>query len=140
MATDIHIFVENKHGRKCKSYHFMGSFYGERIYGIFAALAGVNMREIKPLFEPRGLPRDVTIVVYKEYIDGKGDWHHVGWLTTQEFKENILYAEQELKAYCERVGHEYNEDCTKTYWKVYAYAEDLDDPGEPSRIIFWFDN
>ena len=139
MGTDIHIYVENKHGRKRKSYHFMGSFDGDRIYGIFEAL-GVDMGVIKPLFEPRGLPGDVTNVVYKEYIDGKSDWHHASWLTTQELKECLLYAEQELKAYCKRVGHEYQEDCTKSYWKVYAYAKDLEDPGEPSRIIYWFDN
>lgn len=140
MGTDIHIFVENKHGRNRKRYHFMRSFDGDRIYGIFSALAGVNMREIKPLFKPRGLPDDVTNIVYKQYINGKADWHHPSWLTTQEFKECLLYAEQELKAYCQHMGEEYNEDCTKSYWNVYAYAKDLEDPGEPSRIIFWFDN
>lgn len=140
MATDIHIYVENIYGKKRKEYRFMRYFHGDRIYGIFDALAGAYIEEIKPLFKPRGLPEDVSNEVYKEYIDGIGDWHHVSWLTTQEFKENLLYAEQELRASCEREGSEYPEDCTKSYWKVYAYAEDLEDPGEPSRIIFWFDN
>ena len=141
MGCDIHIFAECKRGRKGKRKHwrFFDELKGERIYGIFSVLAGVRL-DIPSLFPPRGLPGDITQEVYKRYIDGKPDWHHPSWLTTEEFEQVLSYGQEILPKECEKDGEEYSGYCFDSYLYILDILKEYESVGEPSRIIFWFDN
>ncbi len=139
MGTDIHIHVEYQSCRKGKKpqwIHSREKFTGDRIYAVFSVLAGVY-DYIKPLYPPRGLPDDITLITYKDYKDWLGDAHTESWLTTKEFSECIVTFEKICR---ENNPDEYVDRILKNYHHILKYMKDSDDEGEPARIIFWFDN
>lgn len=133
MGTDIHIHMEYR-SRK-KQYRYGGKVYGERLYGVFEVFAGVRLRD-KPLFSPRGLPGDVTKAVLQAYKDWKPDNHHASWLTTAELRDCLDEAQKRLVAVKEPADN----DWLRPYERIYEYMMDYEKAGEPSRIVFWFDN
>ena len=48
---------------------FSDSTWSDRIYGMFAALAGVRDYHDKKLMEPRGIPSDITYTTLRHYAD-----------------------------------------------------------------------
>ena len=80
MGTDIHMYMEY-HSRKKKRFVYGKRFVVDRLYGLFEIMANI-CREVKPLYEARGLPDDVTPQVLKSYKDYGGDAHHASWLTS----------------------------------------------------------
>lgn len=62
-----------------------GIYTGSKDYTFFAAIAGVrNKTDIPPLYEPRGLPSNLSRVVKQHSLAwGVGDFCQ-GWLTTAE--------------------------------------------------------
>ena len=131
MGTDIHMYMEYR-SRKKKRYVYGGEFDVDRLYGVFEVMANV-FSDTKSLYETRGLPGDVTPQVLKTYRDYGGDAHHASWLTSSEFKECLDKADS---LYYEDAP----EDWLKSYKLAYSYLYDSDKEGEPSRVVFWFDN
>ena len=135
MGTDIWIHIEYK-CRKTKNYKHAREFDGDRLYGLFGILAGARS-EIEPIYPPRGLPDDVTRLTYKKYQDGEGDFHTASWLTASELRECLDSVDEIIK---QEKKDAYNKDWLKGYEKIYRYLKYYDDIGEPSRMVFWFDN
>ena len=135
MAKDIWIHIEHR-SRKKNKYVYDFEADGERIYALFGALAGAR-GAIAPLYEPRGLPNDVSPEVLEEYRLFEGDAHTPSWLNTEEFRRCLDLTITVL-------SKEEDEENVKTwlqaYEKIYEYMKYCDDEGEPSRMVFWFDN
>lgn len=109
---------------------------------VFGLLGGV--RGGKPIFTPRGFPKDASLPTKVRYGDFGPDAHTPCWLTFKDFVEvcsleqkaygkdfevSNLFASGELK--------EQIEDYTGL--KV-AYFLDYKDRADDVRIVFWFDN
>ncbi len=135
MGTDIWIHIEYR-SRKTKNYKYAREFYGDRLYGVFGILAG-ERSEIEPIYPPRGLPNDITRLTYKKYKDDEPDFHTASWLTSSELRECLDAVDEIIK---NEKRDNYNKDWLKCYEKIYRYMKYYDDVGEPSRMVFWFDN
>ena len=133
MATDIWIHIEHK-SRKTNKYVYDFEADGERIYALFGVLAGTR-GSCEPIYEPRGLPDDITPKTLKIYKEFGVDAHTPSWLTTKELRECL---DQTIKEY--ENGEEEIISWLKPYENIYEYMKQSEDEGEPSRIVFWFDN
>ena len=135
MGTDIHIHIEHK-SRKKKKYVYDFEAYGERIYSLFGVLAGTR-GDYEALYDPRGLPMDVSPEITEEYRTLGG--HTPSWLTTEEFGKCLdSYFEDCTKGAGN--SEDYVRDWMSSYYKIYEYMKYSEEEGEPSRIVFWFDN
>ena len=134
MATDIWIHIEHK-SRKTNNYVYDYEADGDRIYALFGALAGT--RGSFYLYDPRGLPKDISPEVLAEYQSWEEDAHTPSWLTTKELRKCLDMTINEL-------SKEYDikevKSWLKSYEGIYEYMKYSEDEGEPSRIVFWFDN
>lgn len=110
MGCDIHLYTERKYEREgkypiwiCRDHYILNEYYilypefenekeykikpiyNNRDYTLFAALVGVrNDGTIEPISAPRGLPEDVSRVVYQESQSWGSDGHSHSWLTAAE--------------------------------------------------------
>ncbi len=124
MGCDIHGFIDYPRYQGPRS--CVAALHLARNYDLFALLAGVRtrdaMKEYAPVFQPRGLPHDLTEWVAEQFDE---DAHTPSWLTTDE------------------VGH-----VLKVYDAVSPYPRGADTDGllammqalPDARLIFWFDN
>ena len=134
MATDIWIHVEYK-SRKTGKWTYAYEADGDRNYKLFGILAGTR-GDCWPLYDPRGLPIDISDKAKKEYEDWGADAHTPSWLTTQELKECLNTA-------IKRTKDSYRDEMKKwlkPYYDLYEKMNEKETQGEPSRMIFWFDN
>lgn len=157
MGCDIHVYVELYDDREKEWYaldkfeqvavcHFDVIYPHEkhveplhkRNYAVFSWLAGVRQYgDIKPICEPRGLPKDVSEVVALAFKKWGPDAHTPSYLTLQE----ILDAPQE--------GDVEFSDGTFPLSKVLEPfvkcvrllpSKFYSSPSEHLRLVFWFDN
>lgn len=133
MATDIWIHVEHR-SRNKYVYDFEAD--GERIYALFGALAGTR-GTIDPIYDPRGLPDDVSPEVLEEYRLFEGDAHTPSWLTTIEFRKCL---DLTIKVLSKKEDENNVKTWFQPYEKIYEYMKYCESEGESSRIVFWFDN
>ncbi len=135
MATDIWIHIEHrsKHTNKYV-YDFEGD--GERVYPLFGTLAGTR-GSCEPIYDPRGLPEDISPEALKEYQSWEEDAHTPSWLTTVELRKCL---DMTIKEYSKEYDVEDVKLWLKSYEKIYEYMKHKEDEGEESRIVFWFDN
>jgi hypothetical protein len=134
MATDIWIHVEYK-SRKTGRWTYAYEADGDRNYNLFSVLAGTR-GECLPLYDPRGLPDDISDKAKKKYEDWGTDAHTPSWLTTQEFKEC-------LSTTIKRSEDSYRDEMKKwlePYYEIYEKMYTIESQGELCRMIFWFDN
>lgn len=130
MATDIHIHLEHK-SRKTNKYVYDYEADGDRIYALFGALSG--LRGTFYLFNPRGLPKDISPEVLAEYKLWGGDAHTPSWLTTKEFRKCLDFTINELSKEYEMKEVK---SWLKNYKRIYEYMKYSEDEGEPCRIVF----
>ena len=142
MGCDIHMHGEVK--IKGEWHHF-GVLDGNRRYEIFALMADVrNMSGIKPISEPRGLPKDATFLTKWDSDRWEGDGHSHSWLGLDELKQVLSWYEETAKK--ERnnesvyaFGSEFFGN--SFYWVVTDSKEELLEKGIADvRAVFWFDN
>ena len=134
MGTDIHIFIEHR-SRKKKKYVYDFEAEGDRIYSLFGVLAGIR-GDCDALFEPRGLPKDASPETLMEFEDW-GDGHTSSWLSTEEFGRCLNHY---IKQWSDVYGEEGSQSWLGSFADIYEYMRYSEDEGEPSRIVFWFDN
>lgn len=137
MGADIRIYMEYLE-RKSNKYKCIGEFDGERLYGVFGIIAGVRS-DIKPIYPPRGLPIDVNDSIYKKYT-GEPEYHTASWLSTSELRECLDAVYEIFRKEDEEVGRTYDPDWAKSYEQIYNYMKSSEEDGDPTRIVFWFDN
>ena len=132
MATDIWIHIEY-HSKKKNKFVYAYEADGERIYPVLGALAGTRSY-IEPIYEPRGLPEDVSRETLKEFNDFGADAHTPSWLITQEFRNCLDLVLQELQ----KEGNNLKtvKEWLSPYEKIYDYMKSHEDDGEPCRIVF----
>lgn len=135
MGCDIHMFVElsglgDDLRTRWKMVIHSAAAYGGRNYNVFAKLADVRNRgDIKPISEPRGLPKDLSPGVAVEASDCSDDCHSHSWFLLSELVEKVEWPE-----HCE---------------SFVAWAASLTNKDSPAslprypdriRLVFWFDN
>lgn len=141
MGCDIHTNVEVKNNGIWENINFEP--FDWRSYNMYALLADVrNDGSIKPMFEPRGLPNDVSLDIYEEHKEWGYDAHSSSYLTLRELTEydysephinqdDDLITEDDIYTPIKFLNERYFNDIEKM--KEYG---DLDDV----RVVFWFDN
>ena len=135
MATDIWIHIEHR-SKKSGKYVYDFEADGERIYALFGALAGTR-GSIDPIYDPRGLPDEVSPEVLEEFRLFEGDAHTPSWLNTEEFRRCL---DVTIKTLSKKEDEKNVKTWLQAYEKIYEYMKYSEDEGEPSRIVFWFDN
>ena len=137
MGTDIWINVERK-SRRYKRYKYGKEyFFVGRYYIMFSFLASARS-EFEALYPPRGLPEDMSKTTLRKYKEGESDYHTCSWLTTSEFRECIDHAKKAAEELKIKFSPQF--DPRPDYERIYQYMKEGDEAGEPSRIVFWFDN
>lgn len=130
MGADITVYAEAKSGKKGKPYRFIGELNADRNYYMFTAM-GYKLADFEPVYRAKGLPSDVTNVVYLEYKK-YCETHHPSWLSAQELMDCIQYCESLLE-------DESDFELFDSYRIIYEMLKEYDNRGESSRIVFWFD-
>ena len=87
MGCDIHPFIEYKNS---DSWSFFASVHIDRDYGLFHCLAAVRGydAEVKPISEPKGMPKDISSAVIDEYcyfISESNDDSHISKEKAEEY-------------------------------------------------------
>ncbi len=84
MGCDMHAFVERL-DVESSIYYPIARLQVDRDYEFFGAVAGVR-EEVPALFEPRGIPADVSISTRLQY-ESESDAHTPSWLTADELRQ-----------------------------------------------------
>lgn len=139
MGCDIHAHIEIKINNKWEHYSTPPI---QRCYGLFAKICGVRNNEdwgIIPIVLVRGIPEDCSIVtlICSRYEEG----HSHTWMTKEEFKELILWANDNINIRQswngefehKQIGY-INGNCV--YLNSCNHAPEITD----MRFICWFDN
>ena len=123
--------------------------YDDRNYDLFGVLAGVRGSAVNnQIDEPRGLPKDVSDIVYEDYIGWDMDAHSCSYLTLRELIEFDMYdwddSEEEshiLIPLIDRLKQRADELhlIWDFCWSGRGRLESLK-KAEKIRIVFWFDN
>lgn len=142
MGTDISIHIEYKHRKKKKYVHAPYVAENERTYEMFHALAGIRSIGPQQVIEKRGLPGDVTKETYND-LKGNG-YYAISWVDTHELKKCIDEVVKDAMecTISNDTADKIKEDMNsylKSYIDIYNYMKELDDGGEPSRMVFGFD-
>jgi len=143
MGCDIHMHAEVKINGE---WHYYGPIEGQRRYGVFARMADVrNSGDIKPVSQPRGIPKDSTFMTKFHSEKWDSDGHSHSWLSAAEVAD--------IPEYFKRTGKESNEPedndwATQFFgwifsdsWDTFVKHPEYRPKGvEDARIVFWFDN
>jgi len=136
MTRDIHAYIETcwrpglVEGADGWS-SFCGRLWLGQCNTLFDCLAGACGGPAKPLFEPRGVPNDMSWAADGDYLPS---WHVPSWLTIEELEMVYAYYQSE----CKRL---YQEDSVsnKPIEAVIAAMKALESDGSTvTRFVFWF--
>lgn len=137
MGCDIHVYIEIKQNNKWEySQEYIDDIdyenqYIPRNYSLFALLAKVRGTH-KESLDPRGLPKDVSSIVKKEYIKWNGDGHTHSYISLNELK--ILLVNIGLLS-------DNDNDIKYAVKGVKDLLNKFDESrGTEQRAVFWFDN
>ena len=128
MGCDIHAFIEEKYLHK-DTYRCVAKLFLNRDYYLFALLAGVRYKKdfpCTPMYEPKGIPCDLSYQVNYDYEKWKDDAHSSSVLSLDEVSALAasMVFEDRLD---EHTKHE-----------VRILAEMMEGLNKP-RLVFWFD-
>lgn len=129
------IYIEYRH-RKKHCYCFGGQVE-EELQFLYCLVQKSGWQCFDILFPTRGLPGDVTKVVYDEYIAHKNvGVNSATWLTTKELKICMNHVYERLISKLEFS----EEGACKTlveYRTLISHMEDYEKCGELARIVFF---
>lgn len=120
MGCDIHAYIEIPLAHRPTGWDFFAKLDVDRNYSLFGLMAGV--RAERKLFDPKGIPRRMSLEVSDEWDGGIG-WHTPSWLTADEFARVVDELDAPPVPYAQARA-------------ILAALREL--PG--SRLVFWFDN
>jgi hypothetical protein len=124
MGADIHTFVEVKSKGK---WILFDQPNVDRNYALFGRMAGVRDEEQKPIVDPKGLPKDMSVGTSIAWENWKEDGHTASWFDTSEIAELLKFYDNDRLDFMEDFG-----------WNV-LYTEE-NPLIEDTRVVFWFDN
>jgi len=151
MGCDIHLYIERKVNgnwlscntwvqkldEKNRIFFTAIDKFSYRNYKLFAALCGVRNNKsynITPLANLKGMPNDVSEIVYQAYDRWKDEYHSISYLSIYEldplFGKGDVFPEffAQIMDKIDRISmSEFN-------------IIDEDHRVEDVRIVFWFDN
>jgi hypothetical protein len=78
---------DKKRHEQYMNYFNHGSWSTGRNYWLFGLMATVRAYHVVPIAEPKGVPKNMSPFVKKEWKDGQGDWHTPSWFTAKELLE-----------------------------------------------------
>lgn len=165
MGCDIHLRIEYKRPDS-KYWMDLGGEFSERIYGIFAKLAGVrNYYDITPISDPRGFPKDAsdrTLDAYSLWVTDKYDaectcskedaerWIEQGCsqridgnrISNPDWHTASRVTAKEMEQAVKEIF------CPKGEWEgdyivfrcISVLMNELVACGQECRAVFWFDN
>ena len=142
MDCDIHAHVEIKVRGK---WHHYAHPSIDRWYDLFARMANVrNYNGIKPISEPRGLPKNISFTTRFDRKHDGVDGHSASWLSAKEVKELGEWAKEKHAEFSEPNSFYSFERHTLCYlfdnsWMIApgnGHPKQLED----ARLVFWFDN
>lgn len=127
MGCDIHMHVEVRLRASDATWHHWSAPTVRRNYALFAKMAGVRGDE-DPIAQPRGLPRDASVVTaWASELYGE-DGHTHSYLTNVEIEELRVWWQREH---------------SRDYGTWFENAIMGSAPPEKAcevRLVFWFDN
>lgn len=140
MGCDIHAHVEIKINGK---WHHFGNPYIERSYDLFSRMANVrNNKEIVPIDNPRGLPKDITWETNFCAVEECGHSH--SWLSGKEVAELGDWYENKQKEWNPESYYSFEVKAVGFIfgngWDIQQYPDDYPEGVEDARLVFWFDN
>ncbi len=126
MGCDIHgPHVEQLGDEAGRKWRHIACMTLDRYYGTFSAMAGVRERDTHPpLYQPRGIPGDLSWETGWAYNEGQEDWHSASWLTTDE-------VEKVVKSF---------DEPPHNLVATLKLMREIETDDAPCRIVFWFDN
>lgn len=143
MGCDIHLHVEIKVEGAWQHYQAPGI---SRDYRLFAKMAGVRNyeNEIVPISEPKGLPKDLTLVTAKDAEEWGVDGHSHSWLDKHEIARLAEWCHERVEMDHMRRDLEYGVLHSYLFGNSYAgpskWPEEQPAWLEDVRFVFWFDN
>ena len=145
MGCDIHLYTEIKIDG---DWHCYTKCNVDRDYGLFEKMAGVRGYSNKSISPPKGLPKNLSLVVSLEAKHWGGDGHSHSWLNLEEIKLLEIFVEkqiEETRKNYPKAGYDYVEKRWgylggNSYGgfekKSNSYPKGIEDV----RFVFWFDN
>ena len=138
MGCDIHLYVEVKTKNGWELYAHPNI---RRNYSFFAKLANVqNNGNIKPIANARGLPKDISYLVQKEYEYDGSDAHHASFITIDEIEKLQEWLNDKKPFGDEWMANDLEHGILRTYLNGNCFYGKLPDWISDSRFVFWFDN
>lgn len=111
-----------------------------RNYWFYAAIAGVrNYIEIEPISEPKGMPKDPSMMSLSDAIDDGSYGHSHSWLTANEllnyeWSQKIKEGDTEETILSDSLHTHFKALLTEIAYLATQYGS------ERVRMVFWFDN
>lgn len=138
MSCDLTVHVEIKINGQ---WHHYNHFIADQNYAFFGMIAGVRKPELK-IFEPKGLPTDlspVTEINRKKYEE---DLHNPTWLTPNELRHVINQHEDHALSFPESEGVQksFGYLFGGSPWNAHLYRNSFPPEIEDVRFVMWFDN
>lgn len=141
MGCDIHLHVEVKIKGKWEHYSYP---YINRDYDLFCVMAGVRSgpNSPEPISQPRGLPKDLSVVTKFDADIWNGDAHSASWLSAAEAGEVQVWFEKKHPGphHPPLFGYLFG-NYIDSYIRFPGDGKHLKKLGyEDARLVFWFDN
>lgn len=146
MGCDIHLHIEVKLSGKWEHW---GAPDINRNYALFALMADVrNDGTIKPICQPKGLPKDIHLLTKLDYNRAKSDYHSMSWFGIDEIKKlsDAFENKELLDTILHKTWGNLEIDILRTWLFRDGFAGFKDYPEsypsvlEDVRFVFWFDN
>jgi hypothetical protein len=140
MGCDIHLFLEGKNKDTGEWDHIIAELDDGRNYYLFGLIAGV--RKTRVIFEPKGLPKDISTKVREQSIAWGADAHSFSYLNQENLVHVLLKAIDFIREDITSKDDTELELEIITLYKIKKWLEvmsSIEDYSE-KRIVFWFDN
>ena len=148
MGTDIHVYLEEKH--KDGKWHCVGkNMYDGRDYNLFGLLAGVRCYGINNAVTPlRGLPKDVSDVIRKAWVEEREWSHSCTWYALDElfdalYKKNVSDCKDDadsLECFLQSIINYMVKDMSWFQFQVWKFRRQFPKIAERFRVVMWFDS
>jgi hypothetical protein len=146
MGCDIHTFIEYKRPGTNEWIHYNvdEGRMGDRNHSRFGVLAGIQVYDIDPIDEPRGMPNDTANFIMDKYNIWSHIAHSASYFTLAELLEALPnYNNTDVKGYNPLTSFvEAFQSHANTIFKPMSlfHKDPATHYSDHIRVVFWFDN